>query len=181
MKKQVRYIITLISLITVALISCGDRQGDALSDKDIQAIKWYSLNEGMENAKKYGKPVFIFFYTDWCIYCKKMDMEVFSDRDVISYMNENYISIRVNPETDKSSTNVMGMTLGAQDLMRYSGAKGYPALMFWDKKQQPVTTFPGFIEKGTFLPVLKYMDSECYLKKISLDSYIAGKAECSKN
>ena len=180
MAGKMKYIITVLSLITITLISCGDRQGDALSGQDLQTVKWYSLNEGMELAGKNGKPVFIFFYTEWCIYCKKMDREVFSDREVIMYMNENYINIRVNPEADRSSITIMGRNLNAAQLMSYSGANGYPALMFWDKKQQPVTTFPGFIEKATFLPVLKYIDSECYLKKVSLDAYIAGKAECSK-
>ena len=164
-----------------AIISCGDRKGEGLSANGTvktDGIQWHNLVQGMETAKKEGKPVFLFFYTDWCVYCKKMDKEVFSDSDVISYMSENFISIRINPENDSSTITVMGRPVNASQLMSLSGARGYPSLMFWDRKQQPVTTIPGYVEKKTFLPMLKYMDAECYLKDIYLDDYIAGRAVC---
>ena len=183
MSKKIRYMVQALAIVIAATLACGEKPGDAISSNDVQggtAIQWHSYGEGLDIAKKNGKPMFIFFYTDWCIYCKKMDKEVFSDREVISYMNSNYINIRVNPETDKGRMMIMGKETSAAYLMSMSGANGFPALMFWDKKQQPVTTMPGFIEKKTFLPLLKFIDAECYTRKISLDAYIDGTAKCEK-
>lgn len=183
MTKKIRYMVQAVVIVLAATLSCGEKSGDVLSSKEVQAgtaVQWYSYGEGQAIAKKQGKPMFIFFYTDWCIYCKKMDKEVFSDSDVISYMNSNYINVRVNPETDKGRMVIMGKETSAAYLMSMSGANGFPALMFWDKKQQPVTTMPGFIEKKTFLPLLKFIDAECYARKISLDAYIDGTAKCEK-
>lgn len=184
MTKKIRYMIQAAAIILAATLSCGEKPGDALSSNDNQsgsAVKWYSYSEGLETAKKQGKPMIIFFYTDWCIYCKKMDKEVFSDRDVISYMNSNYISVRVNPETDRGRMMIMGRETSAAYLMSMAGANGFPAHMFWDRKQQPVTTMPGYIEKKVFLPLLKFIDTECYAKKVSLDDYIDGIARCEKS
>lgn len=182
MKKQIQYMIQTVVIILAATLSCGEKPGDRLSLNEAEAgpgIEWQSFSKGLEKAREQGRPLFIFFYTDWCVYCKKMDKEVFSDRDVISYMNSNYISIRVNPDSEKGRMMIMGKETSAAQLMGMTGARGYPALMFWDKKQKPVTTLPGYLEKGTFLPVLKYIDAECYTQNISLDAYINGTARCS--
>ncbi|NLV68422.1 MAG: thioredoxin family protein [Spirochaetes bacterium] len=183
MSKRIRYMVQAAVIILAATIACGEKAGDALSSENNAgrtSVKWHGYGEALEIAKKQGKPMFIFFYTDWCIYCKKMDQEVFSDRDVIAYMNSNYINVRVNPENEKGRMMIMGKETSAAYLMSMTGANGFPSLMFWDKKQQPVTTMPGYIERKVFLPMLKFIDTECYRQNASLDDYIDGKVKCEK-
>jgi len=50
--------------------------------------------------------------------------------------------------------------------------------LFLNNKKKPVTTIPGYIEKGTFLPMLKYLKAECYENKISFDNYIKNPDLC---
>lgn len=183
MSGKIGYIARISLIILATIIACGDKQGEMMPGNELNAgetIKWYNLNEGLATAKKSGKNIFIFFYTDWCFYCKKMNNEVFSDAEVISYMNRNFISIKANPEIDNSSVVIMGRPTTVAQLVRACGVEGYPGLVFWDKNQKPVTTIPGFIEKKVFLPVLKYMASECYMKRIPLNDYIEGKISCGK-
>ncbi len=174
--------ITRITILTLtAIIACGDKQGDYVPGSELKAgetIRWYSLTEGLDTARKNNKGIFIFFYTDWCVYCKKMDRDVFSDADVIAFMNKNFINIRVNADKDSSSVTIMGRPMTVSQIMNANGVEGYPGLVFWDKKQQPITTIPGYIEKKIFMPVVKYMASECYLKKIPLQDYVDGKVSC---
>lgn len=183
MAKKIKYIAQAALIILAATVACGDKAGDALSSENKSgstSIKWHGYGEALEKSKKQGKPIFIFFYTDWCIYCKKMDRDVFSDRDIIAYMNDNYINVRVNPENEKGRMMIMGKETSAAYLMSMTGAKGFPHIMFWDKKQQPVTTMPGYIDKKVFLPMLKFIDTECYRQNASLDDYIDGKIKCEK-
>jgi thioredoxin-related protein len=62
--------------------------------------------------------------------------------------------------------------------MSYTGSKGFPTILFLDSRKKPVTTIPGYVEKKTFLPILKYLKEECYESKISLDSYIQNPELC---
>lgn len=169
----------ILNLIFIAF-SCSNSSSQGEHISGTSSVKWYGINEGMDKAKKEGKSIIMYFYTDWCVYCKKMDSQIFSDPDVASFMNEKYISIRINPEKDKEIIAVMGQNLTPSQFMGQIGASGFPTTMFWDKKQKPLTVLPGYTEKETFLSVISYINDECYTKNIPLEDYIKGKSDCGK-
>ena len=49
-------------------------------------------------AQEQNKPIFIDFSTDWCGWCKVMDNKTFSDPEVIKFMNDNFICLKVDAE-----------------------------------------------------------------------------------
>lgn len=56
----------------------------------------YALKESQET----GTPIFFYFYTDWCPYCKKFDGEVLTSSYVNSCLSK-LIKVRINPEKGK--------------------------------------------------------------------------------
>ena len=47
-------------------------------------IQWvYNYEEAVQSAVAQRKPLFIDFYADWCIPCRKMDYTTFADESVI--------------------------------------------------------------------------------------------------
>jgi len=52
----------------------------------------------LADAKAQNKLVFVDFYTTWCLPCKLMDEDVFTDEDLAKYMNENFINYKVDAE-----------------------------------------------------------------------------------
>jgi len=179
MSNKIKYIFTMFLILLISCFSCKENSNDKVSAKNSDAaVRWEKISGGLENAKIQKKPVLMFFYTEWCIYCKKMDSEVFSDPEVSRYMNENFISMRVNPEKDNETIELMGQKIPPSKLMAYTGSNGFPTTLFLDNKKKPVTTIPGFVEKETFLSILKYLKEECYENKVSLDDYIKNPELC---
>lgn len=178
MQNKIKYILPVLLIFLLGSFSCKENS----KEKDIvkiQGVKWEKIQDGLKNAASLKKPVLLFFYTEWCIYCKKMDSEVFNDPETSEYINENFISIRVNPEKESETIEIMGEKITPAKLMAYTGSNGFPTTLFLDEASKPVTTLPGFIEKGTFLPILKFLKEKCYQKKISLDDYIKNPELCS--
>ncbi|WP_316799634.1 thioredoxin family protein [Pedobacter frigidisoli] len=57
--------------------------------------------DAQNEAKNQQKLVFIDFYTDWCVPCKRMDVEIFPDKNVGALYNKLFINIKVNAEKER--------------------------------------------------------------------------------
>ncbi len=101
--------------------------GTPTSAKD--GIKWYNLEEGLPLAKEQNKFVFIDFYTSWCGYCKKMDRDVFSKKEVIDLLNDDFIAVKIDGDSQKM-LEIDGFKISERDLAKSEfKVKGYPT--FW--------------------------------------------------
>lgn len=69
-----------------------------------QEVKWLSFEQLDSAMNENPKPVFIEFYTDWCVYCKKMEEESFTDSDIVELLNSDYYSVRFNAESKQAVT-----------------------------------------------------------------------------
>lgn len=106
------------------------------------SIKWYSYEEGKALAKIEKKKVFLHFYADWCVFCRKMAKETFQDANVVSNLNDAFISIRVNTDSERDTALKYGVT-------------GLPANWFLTEMGQPIVNIPGFIAPDAMLSLLK--------------------------
>jgi len=77
----------------------------------------------LEQAENEDKMVFLDFYTTWCTPCKLMDEDVFTDREIGKYFNENFLSMKIDAESE-SGSNLAGIF----------EVKAYPTLIFLNKK-----------------------------------------------
>lgn len=70
-----------------------------------QEINWLSIEEG-EKAQQQNpdKALFITVYTDWCGFCKKMDNSTFKDEELVSFVNEYFIPVKLDAEQKESIT-----------------------------------------------------------------------------
>ncbi|MBT0607250.1 thioredoxin family protein [Aequorivita echinoideorum] len=62
-------------------------------------IQWKSWNELESALREKPKPVLLFFHTKWCVYCKKMQREVFTNKKIIKKMNEEYYAVEMDAES----------------------------------------------------------------------------------
>lgn len=107
----------------ILLASCKVKDIDSPSSSPytFDFVKVNSIIELADIAKENNKLVFIDVYTDWCMPCKMMDEDVFSDKKLGEYFNENFISYKANAEA-----------LPGADIAQLYEVLGYPTLLFID-------------------------------------------------
>lgn len=68
------------------------------AQKGIQFAAQENWNQVLVTAAKENKIIFIDGYTSWCQPCKRMDKQVFPQKLVGDFYNENFINVKVNME-----------------------------------------------------------------------------------
>lgn len=153
---------------------------DALAKGGDNKVVWHSFDEGMAKAAKEKKNVLIDFYTSWCHWCKTMDEKTFSNSEVAKKLKKQFVSIRINAESNTEKATYKGETYTNVQLTQSFGVRGFPSLAFLDKQGEPITVVPGFIPPETFVYILDYVNQECYKKQMSFEDFMKKKGECDE-
>ena len=93
--------------------------GNTHTAEAVTTSKWYKKASSFEKiekaAKKKNKPYVLFFYTDWCGYCKKMNKKYLSNAKVKQVLSK-YYRIKINPDDGEKE----------KALANKKGVNGYP-------------------------------------------------------
>ena len=129
--------------VSMALLSCGagrnssggGARGHGGPDPSAYAVDFLAtdrLGDALAKAEKEGKLVFVDFYTTWCLPCKLMDEDVFTDRELGRYMNERFVSLKVDAEKGNGA-----------NLASLYNVRAYPTLVFLDARGRVVAQKEG--------------------------------------
>ena len=181
-----RYFFPLIVLLSFLLTgpSCArddaGREQASASEKQQEGLptKWLSFDDGLAKARTENKPIFVEFFAEWCIFCKKFEQETIKDQKVARMLSENFVYVRLNAEDSESHMRYRGKSLSNVELGQAFGINSYPSLVFLDSKGKPITMLSGFIPPHQFMPVLDYIDQKCYETQISFRQF-AKKGNCN--
>ncbi len=161
-------------LLILVLVLCGLHTfGQSIQATTADEIHWVSFEEAEQMNQKERKKFFVFYYTDWCGYCKKMDKEVFTDANVINTLNNEYYAIRFNAEQKDPVTfdgNVYefdasrgrrGMHEIANEMLL--GQKVMPTTVILDNNKETLRRLQGLQPTELFGMFLTYMAEDAYL------------------
>ena len=113
----------IILFVTLSLffLNCNSSKKVAT----VESVKFTpsdKLTAVLEIAAGEEKLVFVDFYTTWCLPCKLMDEDVFTDKELSEFMNDNFINYKVDAEKGN----------GANLALLYQ-VNVFPTLLFLDK------------------------------------------------
>jgi thioredoxin-related protein len=63
------------------------------------AVRWMTFAQLSDSLQTNPKPVLLFFHTDWCAYCRKMQHDVFTDQQLVQRLNADYYAVRFDAES----------------------------------------------------------------------------------
>lgn len=81
-------------LLLLFLISSG-----GLFAQQQTQINWLSFEQLSDSLAIKPKKVLLFFHTDWCSFCRKMQNEVFTDQHIIDKINTDYYAVQFDAES----------------------------------------------------------------------------------
>ncbi len=174
------------AVLCIAIAAGCNGKGESKASSDAAGMAapaetagmWVPFNEGMARAEKENKHAVIDFYTTWCHWCKVMDRETFADPEVKKYLAENFVTIRINAESTTEKVKYKGREMTPVELARAFNVRGFPSLAYLDRGGELVTIVPGFVPAKTFLPLLRYMQMECYKQQMTFEEFMKKKGEC---
>jgi len=131
------------------------------------AIQWQPYDAGIKMIKDQQKKGFLHFYTNWCTYCKIMNKQTFTDEKIIAYLNDNFISIRVNAEQERA-------------VAKEYGVSRFPSTWFISEDSTRLTSQPGFIPADMLIEMLEFLNTDSF-KNMKFSEFIKLKEEKKEN
>ena len=94
---------------------------------------WENDSQGLYGALRTidegdDRPMVVYFYTDWCGYCRQFEKELLGTVPVKRYLGE-ILAVRINPENGDQE----------QKIGQYYGVGGFPAFFVQGAKSRSMT------------------------------------------
>ena len=95
-------------------------------------VDWYPWGpEALGNSRREDKPIFLSIGYSACHWCHVMEHESFEDEDIAQYLNEHFVSIKVDreerPDLDQIYMNAVQVLTGQRRLAHVDVSDSRPA------------------------------------------------------
>ncbi len=138
---KVLILLAFISTIVFAISSTGNKKSSAA------VLKWNEkLEPAIAIAKKQNKPILVDFTgSDWCVWCKRLSDEVFTQKEFIDYANKNLVLVKIDfPQNTEQSKETAYYN---RQLAQKYGIQGFPTIILLDSNGK-VVNYTGYQEGG---------------------------------
>ncbi|MCK4309257.1 MAG: thioredoxin fold domain-containing protein [Candidatus Atribacteria bacterium] len=174
--KRNRIMVLVILLVVVfffglkSYFKIDEQNAEAVEETKPLVLKWLSYNEGLTLAQKENKYVLIYFYTDGCSWCKKLEKETFFDEDVKKILSDKFVTVKINARSENKVLE-NGKEISERELATLYQVSGYPTTWFLESNHSRVAPLPGYVTTEQFIPVLNYI-GEGWYESISFKEYL---------
>ncbi|GEM_PF-3562453 len=142
----------ILLLLAVSMVWFKSENNSTITS---EAIHWYPPEQAEEIATELGKPMFVYVFTKWCEDCPKMEQTTFREKNIVKYINENYVPVRLNAD-NFTKIDFIGHSLSVHEMTsKVLGVEVYPSVVWFETNQKPKPVAL-YIEPHAFKSYLKF-------------------------
>jgi len=142
----------ILSLALISLTSLSFAQ--QIGIKFEQNLLWQQVKDKAKTENKY---IFVDLFASWCGPCKQMDREIYTSEKLGQYMNDKFVSIKVQADTSKTDDQkTKDWYSDAHSITTEYGGIGYPTFLFFSPEGKLVSRDLGFKDVEGFLTIAAY-------------------------
>ena len=159
----------LISLLLIAFPISGNGAEEAVPNSAAtEGFRWSGFQDALGKAMQSDKLIFVDVYTDWCGWCKKLDKDVYSRDDIRSYLDEKFVSVKLNAEDNSTSVTIAEQELTYAQLASAYGVRSFPTTLFLLSDGKLLYALRGYHPPERFMKALRYFGEKTYVEDLSL-------------
>jgi thioredoxin-related protein len=118
-----------------------------------QGLTWEQVKL---KAKAENKYIFLDCYATWCVPCKQMDKNVYTNDTVATYMNSNSINVKMQfDKTEKDNDQIRSLYETADSIKKKYPLQGYPSFLFFDPDGNLLYKKVGYHDPRGFIQMAK--------------------------
>jgi thioredoxin-related protein len=148
-------------ILSIGSLACSDGESNRSAVKNDGKISWKNIEEAAEVARLQNKKLFVYVHTDWCSWCRRMEEETFSNDAVAEYMNDKFIPVSLDAESQRRVT-FNGQRMTEQAVAAEFGVEGFPTHIFLTSDGEPIRIAPGYLPPDRFIDVLSFIAEDHY-------------------
>ena len=111
--KKLLVLSTIVSLLLIPTLNV--QSTTAAPPEDVWLFDAFGYARAVELQRQFKVPLVVYFYADWCPYCRTLDSQYLPSRPVQQYLSR-VVKVRINPEHGPAE----------RELAARFGVTGYP-------------------------------------------------------
>ncbi|HEX6904330.1 MAG TPA: thioredoxin family protein [Thermoanaerobaculia bacterium] len=136
-------VLMLVALSTFAFVRSGEPEATKppAAKTARSGATWHQgaagFQKAMQEAEADGLPLAVYFYTDWCPYCRQLDNELLNKRSVEEHLTH-VVKVRINPEKGQAE----------RQLANQYKVSGYPSFFMHPMAKSTPVRVQGQVREG---------------------------------
>ncbi len=137
-------VLLLSGVLVSGCIEAASTGSEKITFKDLTFST--NLTASLAKANESGEPLFVYFRSDTCGWCKKFEEESFTNESIVGILSNNFTLTSIDVYKQKNTT-------------RFYGVRGTPHELFLYANGTEIKRLPGYVDNQTFLNTINEITS----------------------
>ena len=135
---------------------------NAIDSASIEILDWIPMSAALQHVSGSDKFLMIYFMSDDCPPCRKMENTTFNDEFVQLRMQDLILPVLIDPSSERSFK-YAGRMISESKAADIFNIPGYPALLFFDgQTEKYLFVHPGYVSPDTLQQIFNYLEKRIF-------------------